>query len=143
MLLIMMHEVLSACSSSMFVLSIICWTLMSSVQPVQRSAVFCIICSVCCGCNRWSYSIGLVTALNDQSNVSLCFAPFGQKKSFEYCYSFGCFGCCVVNVFVVSEFRICDHQCMITGRLIVLLHHLWVRNLVCWWCVVCSFYVCV
>ena len=41
-------------------------------------------------------------------------------------------------VFVVSEFRICDHQCMITGRLSVLLHHLWVRNLVCWWCVVCS-----
>ena len=30
------------------------------------------------------------------------FASLGRRED----YSFGCFGCCVVNVFVVSEFNI-------------------------------------
>ena len=34
------------------------------------------------------------------------FTPIDQGEDFEHGYSFGCFGCRVVNVFVVSEFRV-------------------------------------
>lgn len=36
----------------------------------------------------------------------MCFAPLDRGEAFEHVYIFGCFGCCVVNVFAVREFSV-------------------------------------
>ena len=65
--------------------------------------MFCIVCWNITNIVEAYSSVGLFTALYVESNVSLSHLV---KVRTEYWYSFGCFGCPVNNVFVVSEFKI-------------------------------------